>query len=202
MKKMKKLMLKLIVLGMLSPFGELKNLENEGYRETKKDFKIGENMNQNIELPKGYLSIEEVRDHISKEYLRMEYISKRSIEKIVKRESNFNIFAVNKRTKAKGLMQILAPTWNEMNPDVPYDEGVFIPEENIKTGIKYLRDLTYIVPKKNPHWDNLSKEEKTAQILACYNWGIGKLEKNFWDLSKSPRETKDYIKYISGYSVN
>ena len=39
-----------------------------------------------------------------------------------------------------------------------------------------------------------ASDYKIALILACYNWGIGNLKKNNYNISKAPKETRNYIK--------
>ena len=152
-----------------------------------------------------YITFEEVKKYIDREYIKMEYISKDHIGRMAKKESSLNIFAVGKKVKGlrgRGLFQIQKPTWEEVNPSVFYEMEVFNPLENTKTAVKYLKDLSYKVKEMNPKWESSTKEERTAYILAAFDYGIGNLEDNSWDLLQSPKETKEYIEFVSGYKIS
>lgn len=207
--KMKKVLLKLLMLSTLYSSPNQVSNSIKGETLPKNEFIAGIPKNSlgykvsDKSIPKtGYLTLREIREYLSELYHPMEHIPKKYIEKITFKESNFNVFALNRKTKAGGLMQILEPTWKEVNSHVLYEFGVFDPKENLKTGIKYLRNLSSTISKINPDWKNLTNDEKSYQILAAYNWGIGNLQKNNWNISKSPKETKEYIKYITGYEFS
>jgi len=114
------------------------------------------------------------------------------IEKIIETESSGNPNAVNKKTGATGLMQIMKDTAEKgagfgVNYTLKYDE-LKDPEKNVEFGAKYFKGL-----KK--YFGN------DRDALIAYNWGAGNTKK--WvkdgaDLSKLPTETRNYIKKILG----
>ena len=63
-----------------------------------------------------------------------------------------------------GLMQLMPETAVEMRCSKPFD-----PEENIATGVKYLRSLYNRIP------GNLTKRDRLQFALAAYNGGYGHL---------------------------
>lgn len=122
-------------------------------------------------------------------------ITKDLYKAIIKKESSLNINAFNKRSKARGLGQILESTWNDMDTTCYY-ENAFNPEKNLEVTLKYLSWIPMALNQKNPKWNSLSEHEKIDQIIASYNWGIGRLKDNDWNFEKAPKETQDYKTFI------
>lgn len=113
------------------------------------------------------------------------------INKVIHIESSGDPKAVS-RTGARGLMQLMKPTWTEMvrkmGKDWRWDEA-FDPEKNKAVGTYYLNTE---IPRLLKHYgvdDNLENR------LISYNWGIGNLQKHGKD--KLPTETSDYLKKYS-----
>ena len=115
---------------------------------------------------------------------------------IVSIESSGNPRAVNKKSGARGLTQIMKGTWEECvkrmgHSDWTWDDA-FDPKKNLAVGTYYANTRipemlkTYKIP------DNIETR------IAAYNWGIGKLNKTYkkydskW-IEHIPTETKDYI---------
>lgn len=102
---------------------------------------------------------------------------------VASRESRFNQAAVSSRG-AIGVMQLMPGTAAELGVD-PYDL-----EENIKGGVLYLRQ-------------QLARFGDTAQALAAYNWGPGRVARAIaskgaaW-LTAVPGETRAYVAGILG----
>lgn len=95
---------------------------------------------------------------------------------VIKAESNGNPYAVS-RKGAKGLMQLMPVTANDLRVGNPFD-----PEENIDGGTKYLR---YLIDKFNGD---------LVLALAAYNAGPERVEKT-WSVPYIA-ETKQYIKRV------
>lgn len=137
---------------------------------------------KDIEKPTATVAVEEPAKKISID-----------LKKIAKIESSNNPEAENSRTGARGLHQIMEPTWNEMvlkmGVDWEWDEA-FDAEKNTKVAEYYMNTE---IPRLLKHF---GIEDTVENRLAAYNWGIGNLRYNeYYD---APQETIDYIKkYVS-----
>lgn len=117
------------------------------------------------------------------------------IEKIIQQESSGDPQAVS-LVGARGLMQIMKPTWDEWTKKLygqilPFDKA-FDPEINQQVGIAYLEWIQSTLRT----W--MGREPTIAHILAAYNGGIGRLRKNNYDVSKMPTESINYVTKITG----
>ena len=102
------------------------------------------------------------------------------IRAVIKTESNGNHRAVS-RKGAKGLMQLMPSTANDMNVSNPFD-----PEENIQAGARYLR-LLHELFKGN-----------LELVLAAYNAGPQRVVQN--NMTIPPiSETISYVKRVKNY---
>jgi len=114
-----------------------------------------------------------------------------NISKIASIESSNNPKAENKRSGARGLLQITKPTWEEMTRKMNVQwswEEAFDSNKNRKVGSYY---LNIEIPRLLKHY-NL--EDNLENRLAAYNWGVGNLKgNNGVGGSKLPEETKSYI---------
>ena len=72
--------------------------------------------------------------------------------------------------------------WGSAMFESSYESANYIPKNNVKIGTWYLHRL-------HDHY-NCDTIEK---ILMAYNWGIGNCRKHNFDLSKAPKETRDYV---------
>ena len=102
-------------------------------------------------------------------------------------ESSNNPNAVNERTGAKGLMQIMDKTAEDPGFGVKPLKDPFDPVENVRFGTEYLNAMV----KK---YDN-----NIVNSLAAYNMGPGKTDK--WldaggKFDELPKETQNYINKI------
>lgn len=109
---------------------------------------------------------------------------------------------------ATGRMQIMKPTWDEINrksfggkyPYVPFAKD---PQINIKFGTKYLKDIKAYLDSHKKEW----KTDQLPLIFACYFGGIGNVQRCKFDpkLIKSLPNTHDYMQRgsnLMGYSGN
>lgn len=111
------------------------------------------------------------------------------IDRIISIESSNDASAVNKRTGARGLMQIMKPTWIEMIKKMKVDyswDDAFDGEKNKAVGSYYMNTE---IPRLLKHYNI---EDTTENRLAAYNWGIGYLNRQ--GIEEAPQETVDYIK--------
>ena len=109
------------------------------------------------------------------------------IQKIIMAESSGDPNAVNKRTGAKGLMQIMDETAKQPGFGVKPLKDVFNPQENVRFGTDYFYAML-------DRYDN-----DTISALAAFNYGPGNVDK--WrkkgsKFSKLPKETQNYINKI------
>lgn len=109
---------------------------------------------------------------------------------VIKSESNFQTIVVS-RAGARGLMQIMPEVWREYNNDslckgnhkdrriCNQGDCIFDPENNIRTGVKYLREL-------------LDKYQGRVDLaLEAYNAGISNVRPG---MEPKYSETRTYIK--------
>jgi hypothetical protein len=117
-------------------------------------------------------------------------------------ESKGDPNAYNKLTGARGLCQILEPTWNEcierLDLDWNYYEDCNNPQKNKEISWYY---ANIRIPQMLIYYDM----PDSIQIrLSCYNWGIGKVREHYNEYKENgsesadtkypyPQETKDYI---------
>ena len=109
------------------------------------------------------------------------------IQKIIMAESSGNPKAVNKRTGAKGLMQIMDDTAKQPGFGVKPLKDPFDAQENVRFGTDYFNAMLN-------RYDN-----DTISALAAFNYGPGNVDK--WrkkgsKFSKLPKETQNYINKI------
>jgi hypothetical protein len=98
------------------------------------------------------------------------------IHSIIKTESNYDSWAVSPKGAA-GLMQLMPETAAQYGVNDRFD-----PEDNIKGGVKYLKDLCRLY------------SNNTKLVLAAYNAGQEALKK-FSGIPPYP-ETREYIKRV------
>jgi len=117
------------------------------------------------------------------------------IDRLADIESSNDPKAENKRTGARGLLQIMRPTWEEMTKKMgvswSWDEA-FDREKNEEVGNYY---INVEIPRLLQYY---GLEDTIENRLAAYNWGIGNLKK--FGLDKAPKETRDYISKYTGES--
>ncbi len=118
---------------------------------------------------------EEIIDKYSNQF----GVDKKIIKSVILAESSAKNNSISK-AKAKGLMQLIDSTANEMNV-----RNVFNPDENIKGGTKYLSQML------EKFDGNLSK------ALAAYNAGPGAVQK--YNGIPPYNETQNYVKKINSY---
>lgn len=104
-------------------------------------------------------------------------VDARLVEAMVKVESNFDPYAVSRRG-AMGLMQLMPQTASRYEVSRPFE-----PEQNLRAGIAYLKDL-------------LDRYGKLELALAAYNAGEKAVDRH----GGIPpyRETRDYVRRILG----
>jgi soluble lytic murein transglycosylase-like protein len=110
--------------------------------------------------------------------------------RVIQQESAGNANAVNARTGASGLMQVMQATARDPGFGVkPLAwEDRFDPAENVRFGTEYLQAML----------DKFDGDQVRA--LAAYNWGPGNAERWSGDMKDLPAETRDYIESILGTS--
>ncbi len=102
-------------------------------------------------------------------------------------------------TGARGVMQIMPPTWKEWTQkiygtelDIQFADN---PEINRKVGETYLKWIQDTLRQ----W--MGREPGIEHILASYNGGIGRLRKLNFDVWKMPEETQEYVRLLGGPDV-
>jgi len=106
------------------------------------------------------------------------------IKALIQKESKGDKDAVNAKSGAKGLGQLMDGRIKEFKIDDPFN-----PAQNVTAAATYLAQLYGTAPGS-------SKDEKLWNALASYNWGPSNFSK--WlsvqplDTSALPRETREY----------
>jgi len=121
-------------------------------------------------------------DDLIAEHAALNNVRPSLVRAVIQVESGFNPRAVSPKG-ALGLMQLMPATARQLNV-----ENAFEPEENIRAGVKYLRQLL----------DRYDGNEQLA--LAAYNAGPGAVDR--YGQSVPPyRETRNYVSRISEISA-
>ncbi|GIU68606.1 MAG: hypothetical protein KatS3mg001_456 [Candidatus Pacearchaeota archaeon] len=145
---------------------------------------------------KKYKKIYEI---LEEEYKKLDnfppYFDLDILSRLIYAESRYNEKAVS-RNNAKGLMQLKRSAWYQVEKNLDYDENVFNPRMNIRVGLKYILWIDEYCRKKHQEWDSLEDKEKRKIVLAAYNAGAFRVFSRNWDISKMPKETREYIKYF------
>jgi soluble lytic murein transglycosylase-like protein len=118
-------------------------------------------------------------DDIIVEHSRLHDIRPSLVRAVVQVESGFNPRAYSPKG-AMGLMQLMPATAREFGVRNPFN-----PEENIRGGVAYLRQLL----------DRYDNNEQLA--LAAYNAGPGAVDKHGQSIPPY-RETRDYVTKVNG----
>ena len=126
-------------------------------------------------------------------------ISTNFLDKLQTTESTNNPGALSNKG-ARGLMQIMKPTWDEITNEIYGKtlnyELAFNPKVNQKVGTTYLKKINSILNTNLQGYTEMDTKDKQKQIAAAYNGGITRLLKNNGNISKMPKETRDYVKKI------
>jgi soluble lytic murein transglycosylase-like protein len=115
-------------------------------------------------------------DPIVQTYARRIGVDAELIHSIIRAESNYDSRAVSPKG-AVGLMQLMPATAAQYGVQDRFD-----PDENIKGGVKYLKDLIKLF------------NGRTAEVLAAYNAGQEALKK--FNGIPPYAETKEYIRRV------
>src|SRR5207249_9566391 len=101
------------------------------------------------------------------------------LARLLRQESRFQSFEVS-RVGAKGFAQVMPATADEVGLDDPFD-----PFNALPASAKFLRKL-------HDEFGNL------GLAAAAYNAGSGRIQKWLSGRSALPRETRDYVRIITG----
>ncbi len=117
------------------------------------------------------------------------------VDRVIQQESSGDPNAESP-VGARGLMQIMRPTWDEWTEKLygrvlPFDQA-FDSDINKEVGTAYLKWVQTTLR----NWMN--KEPTIEQILAAYNGGIGRLRQNEYQVDRMPGESRDYSERITG----
>lgn len=143
-----------------------KEYKNISYNVLLKRYFKSHSTQQKFNTSVAYLKKSKISDfdHIIKKYSKIYDLPWCLIAAQIFQESRFNPHAKS-WSGAKGLLQLMDQTANEMNCLNIYD-----PEQNIQAGVKYLKYLYERQP------DKITKKNRICFALASYNGGFGHLQ--------------------------
>ncbi len=129
-------------------------------------------------------------------------ITQEFIAALIKRESRGNPKAVSDKGAA-GIMQIMPETWAEQTRklygrELPFSQA-YNPQVNKEVGTNYLREIHETLATNLPGYPQKPVHEKQALIAASYNGGQTRLLRKGGDISRMPRETREYVRIIRSY---
>lgn len=194
--KLAQILLGLSFLGTAMPA----NTNSTIMEKTLEEKAIGSFVNEQPELERNYSHSEIsqiLRDVYRLTPRKPAYLSEKFIKEIISHESSFNPMAVSGKG-AKGLMQLMPETWNDIEKNRKYEDGVFDPKLNVLVGIKHLLWLDRRFRKDYQGWEDLTTMEKREMILSAYNAGLSRLQKEEHQLENMPKETRNYVEKIVG----
>jgi hypothetical protein len=178
------------------------NLEAKVKTEKPEEIKIIKNNNNKTrEIPR-----KKIADGIKEDFYKNapDYITPAYVQTKIFVESSNNPYARNSVRENdgsiiefKGYPQACYSTWKDVFPrdtKEDFEKGTKDKRKSEEFVVKYTINLDKHLRKNMPGYSSLPNEKKRDYISAAYNWGIGKLQNNNYDLTRAPRETKNYIK--------
>jgi len=177
---------------------ELKILEDK-LNEEKAEInqQIYERIHNSYQLP---IKVQPKKEEIkSKKTEPSHPVTPEFVAKLIKQESGNNPNAVSHKG-ARGLMQIMKPTWNEMTQKLygeklPYEQA-FNPVKNKHVGTNYLFELDELLTNSLPHYEKSTIREQQRYIAAAYNGGPTKLIQRKGRINTMPKETQKYVQIV------
>jgi hypothetical protein len=119
-------------------------------------------------------------------------LTKRYVHTKLTVESGDDAYAISPRD-ARGISQMRLDTWNEVAPNINYEDNWFKPEISIPVAEKYLNWIVRGLRIKYPDWEATDDTLKLDMISSAYNAGPTALEKAGWDITSLPAETAEYV---------
>ena len=173
--------------------------------ELEKSLKKEKELSKENTIKELYLTPDLLNNYIQQAYKKAKVwpkeIDKRLFKLMLKQESGYNVYARSK-TGYLGLGQIGSTTYETFRPEkyatfkdsTDLEKELFTPVENLSLSLEHLNHISNFCEKKHSGWSTLNLENKRKIILACYNAGMGKIQKANWDIGnkKLSRETRKY----------
>lgn len=190
--------------------GDYKKIENQ-YEENSKLEIILKEEREEFSKP-FYLTPDSLNVCIKQAYAEVkkwpDEFDKRLFRLMLKQESQYNVYAKNKSSGARGLGQIMPITYENFRLDkfekfrdsvtgkidtLSLEKELFNPVENIGISLEALNYFSNYCKQNHSGWDTLNLEDKRRTILYCYNAGQGRVFEKDKEL---PRETINYADSI------
>jgi len=116
---------------------------------------------------------------------------------LTRAESDFRKNAKSKKG-AEGLMQIMGPTWNDHN-DKSYFYYAYDPEENTRTGVRYLGNIVDYYREKIIGFEKFSDRYKLKLVTAGYHAGQSRVVvaiNSGKGIESLPEDTIEHVNYV------
>ena len=177
--------------------------------ELEKSLKKEKELSKENTIKELYLTPDLLNAYIKQAYKKAKVwpkeFDKRLFRLMLKQESEDNVYARSK-TGYLGLGQIGSTAYETFRPEkyatfkdsADLEKELFNPVENLTLSLEHLNHISNFCEKKHPKWSTLNIDNKRKIILACYNAGMGKIQKVNWDIKskKLKRENRNYPEEI------
>ncbi|OGC68625.1 hypothetical protein A2415_01755 [candidate division WWE3 bacterium RIFOXYC1_FULL_39_7] len=139
-----------------------------------------------------YSGLKEVVDKAFSEVKKPSYITKavQMARSYVESMDNPN---ATSPVGARGLQQIMEPSWNDVMGEHSFDSA-YDPLLNNIASLKHLDRVDIYLRQNYSGFDELSVAQQQDLMNAAYNGGQGRLKNLGWNIDAMPKETRDYVK--------
>ena len=125
-----------------------------------------------------------------------EVVDKNFVLAVFYNESGYNKHAHSPK-HAEGMGQVTKGEWNQVESKYPFETYKYDPEINARVSIKSMIKTAGEYKNDNPRWNIVSKTERQRDIAAAYNQGRNGFRSTNFNIERTPRETKIFVRNVS-----